>query len=685
LPRPEFKNRAHAAAFPVAATTMPPTTRRTKSKSRKKVPATTATPPKPKPNTSKQNPPHGKQAYSFETNTRFTPPDTQNTLALLMKLWIPGSFLAVSLICCLVWYGLSTALLAKFVDPTFPGTSAWLIAHGAGSLTNNQLLTIACFWRLMYNVFLGVVLRLQSDTHFLTKFIARVQQDSTSGLYSIVNWLIRGTAGCRDPLHDYPSGFNAWMLNMQIVNVILPLDVWAFMMVVFRNVGQPSDCFTMFKDSGTFTIISEPPVWLCSGVSYTAILFGTVLCCMSVMGKRAAFDVIGHYAWFWGDFFYGLDLELKFDGIFDIAPHPMYTVGYGWMYGLALMTGSSHVAALAFGSHFLQIGFLVLVEDPHINKLYGSDVVQQPTSKTLLTQSNSPTKVSKSNVLLLGNFDIFRSSDWQLVSICVLLVCLFLLGSVKVISPDSGDMVAAEMFSNELVLGTALAIRVCGTFVAAMILRQQAHNRFWTQHFIAQGQTIGKAFTEWKRLYNAIDTIMNLGFYLAAFRFFIPNDYVVLQATHGTSYIVTIVLGVLALLGTAAWAERSVFRALGAEGWFYGDFFIPRNTEEEPERPLVYQGIYRYVNNPDVLLGKLWLYGVALATLRVEMFILAIFSHAIAWFFLISVEEPHMKSFYDKKQIRQHSSALTKKFKTQFLPKLAATARAVFYRNHSLS
>jgi len=124
---------------------------------------------------------------------------------------------------------------------------------------------------------------------------------------------------------------------------------------------------------------------------------------------------------------------------------------------------------------------------------------------------------------------------------------------------------------------------------------------------------------------------------------------------------------------------------LGAEGWFYGDFFIPRNTEEEPERPLVYQGIYRYVNNPDVLLGKLWLYGVALATLRVEMFILAIFSHAIAWFFLISVEEPHMKSFYDKKQIRQHSSALTKKFKTQFLPKLAATARAVFYRNHSLS
>ena len=97
-------------------------------------------------------------------------------------------------------------------------------------------------------------------------------------------------------------------------------------------------------------------------------------------------------------------------GIFDIAPHPMYTVGYGWMYGLSLMTGSSHVAALAFASHFMQIGFLILVEDPHINKLYGSDnKIATPTSSALA----SPTKATKSNVLLVNNFDIYRSSDWQ--------------------------------------------------------------------------------------------------------------------------------------------------------------------------------------------------------------------------------------------------------------------------------
>merc|ERR1719272_2772437 len=133
------------------------------------------------------------------------------------------------------------------------------------------------------------------------------------------------------------------------------------MVVVFRHSFVASDCAAWFMSSNTGqSFMLETPEWFCAGASYTATGFGIILGLMSVMGKRAAFDVIGHYAWFWGDFFYGLDLELKFDGIFDIAPHPMYTVGYGWMYGLALMTGSSHVAALAFGSHFLQILFLIV-------------------------------------------------------------------------------------------------------------------------------------------------------------------------------------------------------------------------------------------------------------------------------------------------------------------------------------
>ena len=68
---------------------------------------------------------------------------------------------------------------------------------------------------------------------------------------------------------------------------------------------------------------------------------------------------------------------------------------------------------------------------------------------------------------------------------------------------------------------------------------------------------------------------------------------------------------------------------------------------------------------------------------RVEMGVLALFSHATAWVFLIVVEEPHMKTFYEDNKIRKHSTALTKQLKTKILPKIAATARAQYYRVHS--
>lgn len=132
---------------------------------------------------------------------------------------------------------------------------------------------------------------------------------------------------------------------------------------------------------------------------------------------------------------------------------------------------------------------------------------------------------------------------------------------------------------------------------------------------------------------------MNLLFYLAAYRFFVPADYVNLHEAYGWSAVATMVFGVSSLLLIAFWAERSVFAALGDEGWFYGDFFIPVHVKETESRSLVYEGIYRYVNNPDVLLGKLWLYGLALATMRMEMGVLAFFCHAVAWFFLMAVEE----------------------------------------------
>jgi phosphatidylethanolamine N-methyltransferase len=636
-----------------------------------------------------------KLAYCFETGRRFRAPATRNTLALLLRFWQPGSFVTLLMGCALIWVGLPDYACEALGDAGL----GWLPYAGAAS--DWQLLLVATFWRIQYNVVLGAILRLQSETKFLTRWLAGVKAvplDEPSTARTLVNWLLRDTAGCADPLAVYPAGFNAWMLNMQWVNVILPLDVLAFVVVVVRSFKQTHTCADIVVSVSaaanyTFPGLAETSPVLCTAATTLAYVFGVLLAGASVLGKHSAFKVIGHYAWFWGDFFYGLDLELKFDGIFDIVPHPMYTVGYGWMYGCALVTGSAHVTALAFASHLMQIGFLVFVEDPHIHKLYGSGTAPVPVSDKLRSAEEKLMRRGRaesednaaafryvdSNVFVVKNFDLFRASDWQLIIICILMMTVYGLASVR----QTAD--GAPLVPDAAILAIAMAARAVFTIVEALILRGQAQTRFWTKHFVEQGQSLGKAFTEYKRLQNALDTTMNMCFYLAALRFLENNyradRYSALLQSHGIAYVAALLLGSVSLILVGIWAVRSVYDALGDQGWFYGDFFLP--NRDGKDRSLVYDGIYRYVNNPDVLLGKLWLYGMALLVMSVEMGVLALFSHAIAWFFLIVIEEPHMKAFYENKKIRKHSTALTKQLKTQVLPRLAASARAQYYRVHS--
>ncbi|KAJ1674249.1 phosphatidylethanolamine N-methyltransferase, partial [Spiromyces aspiralis] len=575
---------------------------------------------------------------------RFAVPKTHDMVSSLFNPTKPKSHFD--------WVILFTLSLHAIVYLTFPAVWRWKF-----------LLASFAFWRIAYNGGLGLILKWQSERRGLVNWFIRNgllkmhYEDTGIADYNdgddnngkgpapagsasnpaVAKWLRQQLEVKMGPDYDFdavPAEFNAWLLYRQLVDLVLLNDFFAYFFFCLCFVSSSSD------------------MWWKAGLRQAA---GWMLLAFNLWVKIDAHRVVKDYAWYWGDFFFLVDQSLTFDGVFEMAPHPMYSIGYAGYYGGSLITGSYTVFYVSLAAHLCQFLFLSLVENPHIEKTYerppialklwrmkrlrsrslseeqsdssmdntatkGHDGSPGPTAK-VPAEALALSTSFRNDLVIFKNLDLLRAAD-------LMLVLLLLYGAVV---PAVVYMVAlrhsltAQIGMLWLAVGQCLFWITFRTLGLGYILRRQSESQWVIRWFLRHGGTADEAFTSWRAIYNAALAMTYASFSLLALVAYFFNDKsremasaAVITAASNTyadpvgflgSRLLAPTLGVL-LIAFHIWSSKSVYDALGDFGWFYGDFFV-QNLPADRQK-LAFTGVYRYLNNPEKVIGQAAFYGLAL-------------------------------------------------------------------------
>lgn len=502
------------------------------------------------------------------------------------------------------------------------------------------------FWRISYNAGLGYLLVQQSKSQWLVKLVDRWGWMDVKRNPKMAPWVKQHLVtkmGKQYKLEEMPLEYNTWLLFRSMVDVILLNDFLAYFFFGVSNLHGT-------RGLGTFLFV----------VRWTA---GLLLILFNIWVKLDAHRVVKDYAWYWGDCFFLCLQNLVFDGVYEVAPDPMYSIGYAGYYGLSLLTGSYTVLFVSLAAHASQLLFLVLFENPHMERVYGE---KRPIAARVSQKQSQPTKDSESvpqtastppnvhdlhhrlfhsDAVVLSHLDLMRATDFLLVVLCAYAI-------VPLVLYNTGPRMALV-----LLCGNALFWRVYHTFGLGMALSAQSRDAWIVRHFLKfypfadARDAVYEAFEHWKAIYNTSLVMVYVSFAMLAYRCYMPVD----AAWPAGTALLRHVLGVLLIL-LHIWSARSSFRVLGPFGWLYGDFFVT----DYPRR-LSYTGIYRFLNNPERTMGGAAFFGMALISGSPLVTCAAILSTLSHWWFLSYVEDPHMRKVYGE-EVRVESS-VTKQMK----------------------
>ncbi|KAK5117345.1 hypothetical protein LTR62_005962 [Meristemomyces frigidus] len=474
------------------------------------------------------------------------------------------------------------------------------------------------FWRTCYNGGIGWLLHNQSHHKLLVAWAKKTHifenpQTGTNPhpfLYKVLKQEMEAAIPKDYKFEEAPIEFNTWLLFRRVVDLILMSDFTCYILFAAACGGCPTD--------------EKLPMTIARWIG------GWLLVLFNLWVKLDALRVVKDFAWNWGDCFFLIDQELTFDGVYELAPHPMYTVGYSGLYGISLIAASYKVLFISVIAHAAQLAFLTFVESPHIERTYNCPPTPKRASVAEVEQPSSPHHPAPLHQSIgLHNIDMHRITD---VSVIIMQIYLY---TLAFLTPST------RLWQSFFVISATLW-RFWYTIGIGFILDRQSNKKRWTRHFLKYGESTEEAWRQWKGIYHFSMVMCYTSFICAAWKMYgLPEDWEIGMST------LRHVIG-FALITLQVWTISSIYESLGDDNWFFADFFF-----DTPQK-LNYSGIYRFLNNPERTIGLAGVWGAAIITWSKVIFLLALLSHGLTLCFIQFVERPHMQKLY-RKSLRETS------------------------------